>query len=170
MCRVNLNDATNPNLVFNVVTMKLADSVTAGVEISGSTTAIISRQFSGTAVVFEPQPWVSSGKTSSGTVTLSFTKFEVFKNLDGLYVPSTSVALSQKTLSMSLAAGPQTLTATVAPSTATNQSLTWSSNKTSVATVDSTGKVTPVAVGTAVIKAYSVDGGLQDTCTVTVTQ
>lgn len=48
----------------------------------------------------------------------------------------------------------QTLTATVTPSNAT---IIWSSDKESVATVDATGKVTPVAPGEATITAKAGD-------------
>ena len=48
----------------------------------------------------------------------------------------------------------QTLTATVTSSDAT---ITWSSDKESVATVDATGKVTPVALGKATITAKAGD-------------
>ena len=49
---------------------------------------------------------------------------------------------------------PETLTATISPSDAT---ITWSSSDDAVATVDATGKVTPVAVGTATITAKAGD-------------
>lgn len=61
-----------------------------------------------------------------------------------------------------------TLTATISPSNATNQNVTWSSNNTSVATVSSSGVVTGVSAGTAVITVTTADGGYTDTCTVTV--
>ena len=62
----------------------------------------------------------------------------------------------------------ETLTATIEPSTATNKSLSWSSNKESVATVDSNGKVTAVAPGEATI-TVKADGGKEASCKVTVT-
>lgn len=59
------------------------------------------------------------------------------------------------------------LSAAVYPSTA-NQAVNWSSSNSSVATVDSSGVVTGVGSGVAVITARSVDGGYTDTCTITV--
>lgn len=46
-----------------------------------------------------------------------------------------------------------TLTAKVSPENATNKTVTWTSSDTTFATVDSTGKVTGVAAGTATITA-----------------
>lgn len=61
------------------------------------------------------------------------------------------------------------LTATIKPENATNKKLTWSSNKTSVATVSDAGVVTAKAAGTATITATSADGsGKQATCVITV--
>src|SRR5690606_33853116 len=60
------------------------------------------------------------------------------------------------------------LTTTILPSNAANQSVTWSSDNTSVADVDTAGKVTAAAPGSAVITATTVDGGFTATSTVTV--
>ncbi len=60
------------------------------------------------------------------------------------------------------------INATVIPSDATNQTITWSSDNESVATVDSTGVVTAVSIGTATITATTQDGNYTDTCVVTV--
>lgn len=48
-----------------------------------------------------------------------------------------------------------TVTATVTPDTATNASVTWTSSDEAIATVDSEGKITAVAPGTATITAVS---------------
>lgn len=61
------------------------------------------------------------------------------------------------------------LTATISPSNATNQGITWSSNSAN-ATVNSNGVVTGVSAGTATITATTSDGGFTDTCTVTITE
>ena len=60
------------------------------------------------------------------------------------------------------------LTATVQPTNATNQKVTWSSNNTDVATVGTDGTVTAKAVGTADITVTTEDGSKKATCTVTV--
>lgn len=62
----------------------------------------------------------------------------------------------------------ETLVATVEPANATVKTVTWSSDDSDVATVDSTGKVTGVAAGTATITVTTVDGDFTDECEVTV--
>lgn len=60
------------------------------------------------------------------------------------------------------------LGASVKPSNATNTYFSYTTSNSSVATVDSNGKVTAKAVGTATITATSVDGRYPAKCTVTV--
>lgn len=90
------------------------------------------------------------------------------------YGPSTNV---QKAESISLDAQTASLTggtteqlkATVLPAEA-SQAVTWSSSDTSVATVDSSGKVTAKASGSAIITATTKDGtNLSAKCNITVT-
>ena len=61
-------------------------------------------------------------------------------------VPVASVSLNESNLSL-YTGKTATLTATVQPSNATNQNVTWSSDKPEVATVDANGKVTAVGAG-----------------------
>ncbi|MCM1543810.1 MAG: Ig-like domain-containing protein [Ruminococcus sp.] len=61
-----------------------------------------------------------------------------------------------------------TLKATITPSTATNQNVTWSSSNTKVATVSSKGAVTAIATGSAIITVKTADGGYTSKCTVKV--
>src|SRR5665648_54993 len=60
-----------------------------------------------------------------------------------------------------------TAIATVSPTNATNQTVTWSSDDEAVATVVG-GVVTPLTTGTAIITATTADGNKTATCTVTV--
>ena len=93
------------------------------------------------------------GGTLNGTVTG-----------DVLY-KVTSVSLDKDSLNLT-AGGSDTLIATVLPANATNQTVTWTSDNTAVATVDANGNVSAVAAGTANITATA--DGKSDSCTVTV--
>lgn len=85
-----------------------------------------------------------------------------------IFTPVTGITLSHS--SVSLAPGDTlSLAATILPSGATEKSVTWSSNSTSVATVSQSGVVTAVSPGTAVIKVTSIDNASATaSCTVTV--
>lgn len=78
----------------------------------------------------------------------------------------TKVTLSETTATMTIG-GELELTATIEPKNATNQRLTWSSSDTGVATVDSNGKVTAKAAGTATITATAASG-ITAACEITV--
>lgn len=80
----------------------------------------------------------------------------------------TGVTLDKTTLSLEEGAT-DNLVATVAPSTATNKAVSYTSSNTDVATVDGNGQVTAVASGTANIEVTTEDGGKTATSTVTVT-
>ena len=83
-------------------------------------------------------------------------------------VSVTSITLSETTLNKKVVDAAVTLTATVAPDNASDKTLTWSSDKESVATV-ADGVVTIVGTGTALITATAKDGsGVEATCTVNV--
>ena len=97
--------------------------------------------------------------TCTVTVTAAATEPEV--------VPVTGVTLNQTAVTLDIDQS-ITLTAAVAPENATNKAVTWASDKTDVATVDSNGKVTAVAAGTANITVTTADGGKTATCAVTV--
>ena len=62
----------------------------------------------------------------------------------------------------------QTLVATVEPSGATDQVVSWASDDESVATVDENGVVTAEGIGTATITVTTHDGGFTATCDVEV--
>ncbi len=99
----------------------------------------------------------SNGLTSSCTITVT----------DPGKV--TGVTVSPVTRSM-YASTEYTITANVLPSTATNKNVTWTSSNTSVATVDSAGKITAASPGTCDITAKTVDGSFSAPCRLTVTE
>ena len=80
-------------------------------------------------------------------------------------VAVSGVSIDRSTVEMTIGQTVQ-LSATVTPSDATDQSITWSSTKNSVATVNNNGLVTAVAEGRTTIKARV--GGKTSACIVTV--
>jgi len=84
--------------------------------------------------------------------------------------PVTGIALSDTNVSISLADGSFQLRATVTPSTATNQTLNYTSANSQIARVDAEGKVTLVSAGTVSIIVTSEDNpSVSAICNVTVT-
>ena len=82
-------------------------------------------------------------------------------------VAVTGIKLDKTELALNIGGDDVMLTATVEPTDATDKTVTWTSDKPAVATVDANGKVHAVAVGTATITAQA--GDKTATCVVTVT-
>lgn len=103
--------------------------------------------------------------------TLTSSEINIIKT--GEYLSGGTVSVTGVTISPS---GPSIvtgntvqLTANVAPTNATNKTVTWASNNTSVATVNSLGMVTGNSAGSAIITATTQDGGFTATSAITVT-
>ncbi len=85
-------------------------------------------------------------------------EFNQFKEIIELPpIEVTSVALNKSTLKLDIN-GTETLIASITPADATDKTITWSCNKTNIATVDANGMVTGIANGTCVITATSANG------------
>ncbi len=82
-------------------------------------------------------------------------------------VTVTGVTLDRPTLTLTEGES-ATLKATVKPDNAENKAVAWKSDKTDVATVDNSGKVTAVKEGSATIVVSTADGGKTAKCVVTV--
>ena len=87
---------------------------------------------------------------------------------DSVIYKVTKVELNKTSLTLDVG-NSDTLIAAITPDNATDKSVTWESSAPGVATVDTSGKVTAVAPGTATITVTTTDGGFTDTCQVTVT-
>ena len=98
--------------------------------------------------------------TISGNMTIAVTIGSVTP------VSVTGVSLDKATASLEIGDTLQ-LVETVAPSNATNKSVTWSTSSSSIATVTN-GLVTAIASGTARITVTTADGGFTAYCDVTV--
>ncbi len=142
------NNATN-----KAVNWSSNPTSVATVDNSGNVTAVAE----GTATITVTTQ--DGNKTATCTVTVTPASSDP--------VAVTGVSLNKTSTTLTVG-GSETLTASVQPSNATNKAVNWSSNPTSVATVDSNGKVTAVAEGTATITVTTQDGNKTATCTVTV--
>ena len=82
-------------------------------------------------------------------------------------VAVTGVTLDQEAVTLTVGET-ASLSATVAPEDATDNTVVWESDNTAVAMVDEYGTVTAVASGTANITVTTTDGGFTASCAVTV--
>ena len=92
----------------------------------------------------------------------------VSKTCTPVKIAVTSVTLIKETTTL-LVNGKETLSYSILPSDATDKGVIWSSGNTAVASVSSSGEVTGIATGTAIITIKTVDGEKTAMCTVTVT-
>ena len=142
---VSPEDATNKSVIWSS-----SDSSIASINSSGLVTAVVP----GTAVITGMT--VDGSKTATCTVTVT-----------ALNIPVSSVSLKKSSISL-FTGETETLVAKVSPEDATNKSVIWSSSDSSIASVNSSGLVTAVVPGTAVITVMTADGSKSATCTVTV--
>ncbi len=84
-----------------------------------------------------------------------------------IQIPVASIALDEKEKTMYVGEAAR-LSYVILPTTASINSVTWTSTDNKVVSVDSSGKVTAKGVGTAVIILKSMDGGYTAYCTITV--
>ena len=133
-------------------------TVTANSDVTLTATANDGYRFTG---------WMENDRQVSTDATYTF-KATGDRTLTAKFEKKvTGVTLNTETLEL-FTGGSATLTATVEPSDAANQNVTWASSDPSVATVDAAGKVTAVGAGTATITVTTADGGFTATCAVTV--
>ena len=138
-------DATEKDVVWSS-----SDEAVATVDENGLVTAIAVGEATITATTVD-----GSNLSASCKVTVVPTLAE-------------SIALDKTEISLE-ATETVTLVATVLPELTTNKSVTWTSSNESVATVDTNGLVTAIALGEAVITATTNDGSnLSASCKVSV--
>jgi len=150
----------NINSTYNMVASILPSNATnKNVKWSSSNTAVATISASG----------VITAK-SAGQTTITVTTEDGNKTatcIVTVVIPVQSVSLLS-TAAVYVAGSTVKLTPTVNPSNATNKAVTWSSNNTAVATVDSSGTVKGIKAGTAIITVKTADGAKTAVCSVTV--
>lgn len=117
-------------------------------------------------VVTSAQTSSDSGSTWT-TVSTAITMVESGSSQCHQTVHVTGVTLNKNSMTLNSGSS-ETLVATVSPSNADDKSVTWSSNNTSVATVNSSGLVSGVTSGSATITVTTTDGGYTAQCSVSV--
>ena len=94
--------------------------------------------------------------------------------LNPSYIATQSVSISpasvQLVLDNGLISGTRQLTGNVLPTNATNRTIRWSSNNSTVAAVNASGFLTPSQSGSAVITALAADNGVNGTRVVNVVE
>ncbi len=147
-------DAT-PASADKSVTWSSSDPSVATVSESGLVTAVAQ----GTATITATS---NLDNTKSGTCSVTV-------NAPAAPIPVTAIALNKSTTNIAIGDS-ETLTIIYTPAEAnTGKAVTWTSSNTSVATVDNSGKVIGVTVGTATITATSTtDASITASCAVTV--
>ena len=91
---------------------------------------------------------------------------KLYYNLETKTISVTGISIN-KTSTTIVVGGTEQLSAIVSPTDASNKGVIWSSNNTSIASVNN-GLVTAKAEGSATITAKTSDGGFSATCTVEV--
>ncbi len=136
-----------------------SDTVTANSDVTLTATANDGYRFTG---------WMENDRQVSTDATYTF-KATGDRTLTAKFEKKvTGVTLNTETLEL-FTGGSATLTATVEPSDAANQNVTWQSDNANVATVEG-GTVTARGAGEATITVTTEDGEKTATCTVTVTR
>ena len=138
---------TPSNAANKKVTWSSSNSSVATVDDNGKVTAVMV----GTATITVTTE--DGGKTATCEVSV--------------VIPVSGVSLNKSSLELN-EGETETLYATITPSNATNKGVTWKSSNTSVATVNTDGKVTAVKAGTATITVTTKNGSKTSTCTVSV--
>lgn len=130
------------------------------ITVYGREGSTVTAKLQGRATCLEARAGMTRGSLATGSFS--------FDGNGMLYIPVTSITLSQSSLSLDVGASQQ-LTATVQPSSASVQQLQWSSSDESIAIVGNNGNVTAVGEGTCTITCSAEDeSGVTATCSVEV--
>lgn len=148
-------------------TQTTIDTGSEGATLNVPTMAYQTGMFNRSAIITLPGQPISGFEQQLRDVNIILTG-----SLTNVTTAIDSMILSAATMTLVHAGATGTLTPIFYPSNASNQAVTWTSSAPTVATVSSSGVVTPLIAGTTVITATAVGGGYitpyTATCTVTV--
>ena len=169
-------EITKITLDKSSVELTVGKSITLTATIEpGSANGNITWNSSNSSIAIVDQEGNVTGK-SEGTATVTAKTINglsanckiIVKKDDATLVQVSSIVLNKDTANLEIGKSIK-LEATITPGNATNQSITWKSSNTDVATVTQSGAVTGKSEGTAVITATS-NNGKSATCTIKVTK
>ena len=155
-------DLVLPETVQLVATVTPSNATNGTLLWTSSKTSVATVDDSGLVKSVAPGTATIKATTTDGTnLSASCTVTVTRQYVTGITLSATNITMCK--------GDTYQLSADVAPSNAFNKALNWSSNSTSVASVDNDGLVTAKAVGTATITAKSTDGsGVSASCIVRV--
>ena len=111
---------------------------------------------------------ISAVSVGESTITLSYEN-NICASCLAKVLPISPTSLNLNYHELTLQIGESgVLTTSVEPSNATDVTITWESSDTNIAFVDSTGMVTAVSIGEAIIKAVVNNSEVYDQCRITV--
>ncbi len=172
-CKVTVTTAVIPvesvTLDKPSATLKVGETVTltATVKPDDATDKTVTWTSSDASVATVDNGVVTAKKVGTATITAKAGEKSATCAITVEPTPVTGITLDNATVTLKEGQEIQ-LTATVAPVDATDKTVTWSSNKTDVATVSNTGKVKAIKEGVATITAKA--GNKEATCVVTVSK
>ena len=169
-CSVTVSNVAVTSVTLNKTSLSLvngnSETLTATVNPSNATDKTVTWSSSNTSVATVSNGTVTAKGVGTATITATAGGKSAVCTVT-VTVPVAGVSLNKTSLSLTKGST-ETLTATITPNNATNKNVTWSSSKTSVATVDSNGMVTAVSSGSAIITVTTADGSISASCQVTV--
>ncbi len=173
-------ETDNTIYVTGIALNKASTSITTG-NTETLTAAVAPANATNKAVVWSSGNTAAATVSQSGVVTAVSAGSAVITatTADGAFSAACNVTVSVQTFavtgvtlnksSTSITVGStETLTATIAPSNASNKAVVWSSGNTAAATVSQSGVVTAVSAGSAAITVTTADGGFSAACAVTI--
>ena len=165
----NTEDATKVTASNMEVKVGQTSSISMTIEPEGASTRNVTYKSSDVSIATVSNGTVTGVGKGTATITIK-TKggHEETFAVTVSEVEVESISLEKTTLTVGVGKTSEALVVTFTPANATNKTIEWSSNSTTVATVDkNTGVITGVAEGTATITATSANGKTA-TCSVTV--
>ena len=145
------------------VTFTPSNVVNKTVYWSSSNPSVVSVSSTGRMVAKSKGTAIITAKTENGSKK-DTCKVTVRDNI----IPVQNIELSPLEFTTTVGQVLEPLEVTITPSNATNKSIKWSSSNPSVMSISSTGKMTALSEGTAMITAQTVDGNKKAICTVNV--